>query len=178
MPSRVLVLAALLATVVLVACGSDGDGAGAQTTATADGTAPATTTAQTTTATSAAAKRGVKLVTVGTFDQPLYVTAPPADQRRIFVVEQGGRIKVVRGGRTLATPFLDVTSKVTWDVEDTNLMFDGQGNATVTAAGPYQIIAQYGGNVLQLTIGDKGAYLYAVFGSPNSGIYRRVQIQE
>ncbi len=29
-----------------------------------------------------------------------------------------------------------------------------------------QILAAYGGNLLQLTIGDKGAYLYAVFGSP------------
>jgi hypothetical protein len=29
-----------------------------------------------------------------------------------------------------------------------------------------RIVAGYGGNVLQLTIGDKGSYLYAVFGSP------------
>ncbi|BEP11706.1 adenylate/guanylate cyclase domain-containing protein [Acidothermaceae bacterium B102] len=29
-----------------------------------------------------------------------------------------------------------------------------------------QIVDAYGGNVLQLTIGDKGAYLYAVFGAP------------
>jgi adenylate cyclase len=29
-----------------------------------------------------------------------------------------------------------------------------------------QIMAGYGGNVLQLTLGDKGAYLYGVFGSP------------
>ena len=28
--------------------------------------------------------------------------------------------------------------------------------------------SEYGGNVLQLTIGDKGAYLYAVFGSPHA----------
>ena len=27
-------------------------------------------------------------------------------------------------------------------------------------------MAGYGGNVLQLTLGDKGAYLYGVFGSP------------
>ena len=36
-------------------------------------------------------RRGVKLVKVGSFDQPLYVTAPPGDRRRIFVVEQAGR---------------------------------------------------------------------------------------
>ena len=29
-----------------------------------------------------------------------------------------------------------------------------------------RIMAGYGGNVLQLTLGDKGAYLYGVFGSP------------
>ena len=29
-----------------------------------------------------------------------------------------------------------------------------------------QIMTGYGGNVLQLTLGDKGAYLYGVFGSP------------
>ena len=31
-----------------------------------------------------------------------------------------------------------------------------------------RICAEYGGNLLQLTIGDKGAYLYAVFGSPHA----------
>ena len=31
-----------------------------------------------------------------------------------------------------------------------------------------RIFADYGGNVLQITIGDKGAYLYAVFGSPHA----------
>ena len=40
---------------------------------------------------------------------PLYVTAPPGDERRVFVVEQGGTIRVVRGGEKLDTPFLDVT---------------------------------------------------------------------
>lgn len=32
--------------------------------------------------------------------------------------------------------------------------------------GAQKIMAGYGGNVLQLTLGDKGAYLYGVFGSP------------
>jgi tetratricopeptide (TPR) repeat protein len=32
--------------------------------------------------------------------------------------------------------------------------------------GAQRIMAGYGGNVLQLTLGDKGAYLYGVFGSP------------
>ncbi|HET9680538.1 MAG TPA: AAA family ATPase [Candidatus Limnocylindrales bacterium] len=32
--------------------------------------------------------------------------------------------------------------------------------------GAQRVMAGYGGNVLQLTLGDKGAYLYGVFGSP------------
>ncbi len=31
-----------------------------------------------------------------------------------------------------------------------------------------RILDDYGGNALQLTLGDKGAYLYAVFGSPRA----------
>ena len=56
---------------------------------------------------------GVKLVRVGTFDQPLYVAAAPGDRRRVYVVEQGGRVRVVRGGRVLRRPFLDISREVT-----------------------------------------------------------------
>ena len=31
-----------------------------------------------------------------------------------------------------------------------------------------RVFAEYGGNLLQLTLGDKGAYLYAIFGSPHA----------
>jgi glucose/arabinose dehydrogenase len=101
---RPALLAALVAGLV-VACGGD----------------PAPTTAQgtpepaagRTTEGRAAAGRGVRLVQVGRFDAPLYVTAPPGDRRRIFVVEQAGRVMVVRGGRKLAQPFLDIRSQVT-----------------------------------------------------------------
>jgi glucose/arabinose dehydrogenase len=98
-----LASALLVAPLALVACGS-GDSA-------AD-TAPATTAAGTAAAGPAAA-RGVKLLEVGHFDAPVYVTAPPGDARRILVVEQGGTIRVVRGGRRLARPFLDLRRKVT-----------------------------------------------------------------
>jgi glucose/arabinose dehydrogenase len=112
--SRALLLLAALVTVLLVACGGGDDGAGAQTTAGAPArtaaTAPPTATAP---AAAPAARRGVRLVRVGSFAQPLYVTAPPGDRRRIFVVGQGGRIDVVRGGRKLGTPFLDISGQVT-----------------------------------------------------------------
>jgi glucose/arabinose dehydrogenase len=53
-----------------------------------------------------------RLVRVGTFDQPLYVTAPPGDRNRVFVVEQPGRIRVIDRGRVQRRPFLDVSGRV------------------------------------------------------------------
>ena len=70
-------------------------------------TAPAAATAP------ARAAATVRLARVGRFAAPLYVTGAPGDRRRLFVVEQGGRIMVVRGGRKLARPFLDIRSLVT-----------------------------------------------------------------
>src|SRR5918992_6194496 len=49
---------------------------------------------------------------IGSFSSPVYVTAPPGDGERIFVVEQAGRIRVVQGGAVLPTPFLDITAPV------------------------------------------------------------------
>jgi hypothetical protein len=51
----------------------------------------------------------LRLIRVGSFDEPVYVTAAPGDRRRLFVVERTGRIHVVRDGRRLATPFLDLS---------------------------------------------------------------------
>jgi glucose/arabinose dehydrogenase len=53
-----------------------------------------------------------ELALVGTFSSPTYLTAPPGDAERLFVVEQGGRIRVVRNGVVLPTAFLDLTSLV------------------------------------------------------------------
>jgi hypothetical protein len=55
---------------------------------------------------------GERLVKVGTFASPLYVTGPPGDPRRAMVVERGGRIWVVRNGRRLPRPFLDIRERV------------------------------------------------------------------
>jgi glucose/arabinose dehydrogenase len=101
--------AAMLITVAaVVACGSDPAKPNATTDmsgTTSDGGSSA--------AGRTAASRGVRLVKIGDFDGPLYVTAPPGDRRRIFVVEQAGRIMEVRGGKRLPDPFLDITPKVT-----------------------------------------------------------------
>ena len=42
------------------------------------------------------------------FTEPLYVTSPPGDTHRLFVVEHRGVIKILRDGTLLATPFLDI----------------------------------------------------------------------
>ena len=44
-------------------------------------------------------------------DNPVHLTAPRGD-RRLFVVEQSGRIRIVQDGQLLSVPFLDISSKV------------------------------------------------------------------
>jgi glucose/arabinose dehydrogenase len=61
---------------------------------------------------SAAARRPVRLLRLGNFEAPTYLTAPRGDSRR-FVVERDGRIVVVKGRRKLGTPFLDISDRVT-----------------------------------------------------------------
>src|SRR4051812_959619 len=42
---------------------------------------------------------------------PVYLTAPAGDAR-LFIVEQPGRVRIVKAGQLLATPFLDISAKV------------------------------------------------------------------
>ncbi len=44
-------------------------------------------------------------------EDPIHLTAPSGDAR-LFIVEQPGRIRIVRGGVLLETPFLDITDRV------------------------------------------------------------------
>ena len=43
---------------------------------------------------------------------PVFVTAPPGERNVLYVVEQGGRVRVVRNGKLQATPFLDVSKLI------------------------------------------------------------------
>ncbi len=43
---------------------------------------------------------------------PLYLTAPPGDTDRLFIVEKGGTIRIVKGGSLLSTAFLDISALV------------------------------------------------------------------
>jgi glucose/arabinose dehydrogenase len=95
---------------VAVGCGGGGDAAGKT-----DVGAPQVPLEGSTTSTGANGAAGaarVRLRRIGTFQAPTYLTAPPADRRRLFVVEQGGTIRVMRDGRKLATPFLDIHADV------------------------------------------------------------------
>jgi glucose/arabinose dehydrogenase len=48
----------------------------------------------------------------GAYSSPLLVTHPPGDER-IFIVEQGGRVEVVKSGRALSAPFISVSGLIT-----------------------------------------------------------------
>jgi glucose/arabinose dehydrogenase len=84
---RPVLLAVALAGLVVVAFRNPTDGGAG---------APGATAAQ------------ARLVSVGRFSAPTYVTAPAGDRDRLFVVEQRGTIRVVRAGRKLGRPFLDI----------------------------------------------------------------------
>lgn len=49
---------------------------------------------------------------VSGLSSPLGLEQPNDGSGRLFVVEQGGRIKIIQNGAVLATPFLDVSGKI------------------------------------------------------------------
>jgi glucose/arabinose dehydrogenase len=57
-----------------------------------------------------AAAQSVQLAPFGgqTFVKPWYVTGPPGDPSRVFIVEGGGTIRLVKNGVTQPTPFLTI----------------------------------------------------------------------
>ena len=55
---------------------------------------------------------GLGLKDVGTFDFPVFLTSPPGDKSRLFVVEKRGTISIVKQGTVVATPFLDLRARV------------------------------------------------------------------
>ena len=59
-----------------------------------------------------AAGARLRLHHVGDFKAPTYAAGAPGDRRRLFVVEREGRVRVVRDGRVLARPFLDIHRQV------------------------------------------------------------------
>jgi glucose/arabinose dehydrogenase len=54
---------------------------------------------------------GLQVVTAA-LSSPVFVTSPPGDTARLFVVQQGGEIRIIKHGSLLSTDFLDVSSHV------------------------------------------------------------------
>lgn len=50
------------------------------------------------------------------FNRPLYITNAGDDSGRLFVLEQAGLIRIVQDGAVLATPFMDLSDRVSQDV--------------------------------------------------------------
>ncbi len=50
---------------------------------------------------------------VSGLNAPLFLTAPPGDTTRLFVLEQSGIIRIIKNGVALPTPFLDITALTT-----------------------------------------------------------------
>ena len=53
----------------------------------------------------------LQLVEAG-FSAPLFLTAPPGDSQRLFIVEQTGLIRIVRDDSVLTAPFLDLRTLI------------------------------------------------------------------
>jgi glucose/arabinose dehydrogenase len=109
-------LALALASVAVTGCSSEDDqgGSSGETSRTAaDQQAAADPAESDGRAESGAARRPVRLLLLGRFDEPTYLAAPRGERRRRFVVEREGRIRVVRDGRVLDEPFLDIGDLVT-----------------------------------------------------------------
>ena len=59
-----------------------------------------------------ASAAGIALTRIATVDEPTDVAQAPGDPHRLYVSEKLGRVRVIRDGRLLPTPFLDVTRNV------------------------------------------------------------------
>ncbi len=64
----------------------------------------------------------VALKRIGNFNHPTYVTGAPGFGKLVFVVEQPGRVRVLRGGHELKAPFLDLRGMVGYDGDERGLL--------------------------------------------------------
>ena len=65
----------------------------------------------------ASAAGRLALKRIGRFEAPVYVTGAPGFPRLLFVVEQPGRVAVLKNGRRLPRPFLDISGLVSYEGE-------------------------------------------------------------
>lgn len=108
-----LAFALALTTLALAGCGGDDDAT----------TVPGLPTQPSPTPTQAKQPSGreVALEKIGEFDQPDYVAQPP-ESDDLYVVERPGRIRIVRDGRTLDEPALDIADQVSDSGQEQGLL--------------------------------------------------------
>jgi glucose/arabinose dehydrogenase len=91
---RAITLTSILGLLTLAACDAGGSGGPSNEPPPPDGAVPV----------------ALQQVAAG-LGVPLYLTAPPGDSR-LFIIEKGGAIRVVKDGALLPTPFLDLSTRV------------------------------------------------------------------
>jgi glucose/arabinose dehydrogenase len=65
---------------------------------------------------------GIALEQIGRFEQPVYVAGAPGFPKLLFVVEQQGRVVVLKGGHRRPRPFLDLRDLVGFDGGERGLL--------------------------------------------------------
>jgi glucose/arabinose dehydrogenase len=84
---------------------------------------------------SAGAPAAVQLEPIARFDQPVAAAAAPSDRRRVFVAERSGRVRVLRDGRLLPRPFLDLRPAV--EIRSPSIRLDQGGFLSLAFAPDY-----------------------------------------
>ncbi len=101
MRARALGVSVMLTTLVLAACGS---GEAARPAARAHAGAQSTHTA---------ARDGrLRLMRMGSFDEPTSVTGAPGDPRRVYVLQRSGQVMLLLDGHRQSRPFLNISGSV------------------------------------------------------------------
>ncbi len=110
MRKRGLLAAVVIVTLALAACGS---GEVTRTVATAHAAGNEGNTAEAGNAAkppkAAIAGRTLRLVRVGSFSEPTYLTGPPGDPSRVFVLQRSGQVMLLLNGHKQVKPFLDIS---------------------------------------------------------------------
>jgi glucose/arabinose dehydrogenase len=78
--------------------------------------------ARTTAPLAAGASSRLRLVRVGSFQQPLTVTGAPGEPGRLFVAEKAGRVELLLNGHQQQRPFLDISGSVNSSAEEQGLL--------------------------------------------------------
>jgi glucose/arabinose dehydrogenase len=88
---------------------------------------------------------------------PVFLTAPPGDTRRLFVVEKLARVRIIKDGSLLPTPFLDLSEQTAQGYEqgllglafDPNYAVNRRFYICYTEPGGDAIVSRY-----QVSVGD------------------------